>query len=236
MLTVVSSGITLQAATVAATATKVNGNVYAIDASGKSKKLATGDLISAGSLVHTNADSSVLIKLVPGATTVVTPGTDVVLTTLSYSAKSSGVKIRKITLTLKNGEVLCSLAKHDGHSDFRVITPMGTTKAIGTDWTVTFTPSSGVTVQTVDGVVEITLPGGKVISVPGGNVTTSPDGTIVITGTLTPQQIDDIKTALGGGAGSPGGGTFTITPVNKDATSNPANTSDATEVSPNHGP
>ncbi|MCE0497058.1 MAG: FecR domain-containing protein [Methylacidiphilales bacterium] len=228
-----ASGIVLHAETVAATVDKVSGNVYATDSSGKSKRIKAGDIIATGSLVHANADSSALLKLMPGATTVVTPGTDVVISSLEYSQSASGVKTRKIRLTLKEGKLLCHLAKHDGNSDFRVATPMGTSKAIGTDWVISFTPSAGVSVETVDGVVRITLPNGKIVLVPGGQVTTSPDGVTIVTGKLSQGEIAEIVAALGGGSnGGGGGGTFTINPVDSN-NSNPANTSSNETVSPN---
>jgi hypothetical protein len=231
LLILSAAGLVLHADTVTATVASVNGNVYATDSAGKSKRLKTGDTISIGSLIHTNVDSSIRLNLVPGASTIVTPGTDVVITTLDYSQSAGGVKTRKIRLTLNSGELFCSLAKHDGHSDFRVITPMGTSKAVGTVWEVSFSSSAGVTVGTVNGVVEITLPNGKVVSVPGGQVTTSPDGTTVVTGTLSRQQITEITSSLGGRNG--GGGTFTISPGNNNSeTINPANNSQNTTISP----
>lgn len=219
-----ASGTALHAETVNATVEQINGNVYATDSAGKSKKLAAGDTISAGSLVHTNVDSSVKLKLVPGAITVVTPGTDVVLTKLEYS-QASGVKTRTIKLNLKVGELLCSLAKHDGHSDFQVVTPNGTSKAIGTEWAITFTPSAGVTVATLNGTVEITLPNGHTATVPGGKITTSPDGSVTITGDLNDRQIAQLQDALK--ANDIGAVNYTITPV-----SNPANNSQNPSISP----
>lgn len=228
-----ASGMALHAETVTATADKVDGNVYVTDSSGKSKRIQAGDAIPVGNLIHTNAHSSVHLKLVPGATAVVVPGTDVVISTLDYSQSASGDKARKIRLTLKEGELICGLAKHDGNSDFSVATPMGMVKAHGTDWAVSFSPSAGVSVETADGVVQLTLPNGKVILVPGGKVTTSPDGVTTVTGTLTPGQIHEIVASLaGGGPGSGGGGTFTITPLNRNS-SNPANVSGNPTVSPN---
>jgi len=218
------SGIALHADTATAIADKVNGNVYATDSSGKSKKLATGDSVSVGSLIHTNADSSLHLKLVPGASTLLTPGTDVVISTLEYS-QAAGVKTRTIKLTLHSGEILCSLAKHDGHSDFRVVTPLGTTKAVGTDWVVSFSISAGVSVATVDGVVQITLPSGKVVSVPGGQVTTTPDGITIVTGNLTKRELTEINDALKNNNG--GAATYSIAPA-----SNPANNSLNPTISP----
>jgi hypothetical protein len=225
LLVLGASGMMLHADNVTATVEKVNGNVYATNSAGKSKKLQAGDTVSVGSLIHTNADSSLRLKLVPGAMTVLTPGTDVVISTLSYS-QAGGVKMRDIKLTLHSGEILCSLAKHDGHSEFRVVTPDGTTKAIGTDWMVSFTAAAGVTVATVDGVVQITLPNGKVVSVPGGQVTTSADGVTTVTGHLTKQELAEIDSALKGENGGVTN-TFTITPI-----TNPANNSLNPTISP----
>lgn len=220
---------TLHAASAAATVASVNGNVYIVSASGKSERVTKGQLIPVGSSIHTNSDSSVNLKLVPGAETIVSPGTDVTISQLEY--KASGIKTRTVKLDLHTGTLICSLVKHDGHSQFLVNTPDGQTRAVGTTWTVTFSPSSGVTVQTVDGVVEIILPGGKTINVPGGKFTTSPDGTKTVVGDLTPQEIQDIKTQLGGTGD--GGGTFTISPTDPlNQTSNPANISTNSTISP----
>jgi hypothetical protein len=216
LLALGTSGVALHADTATATVDLIKGNVYATDASGKSKKLSTGDTISVGSLVHTNADSVVKLKLVPGASTVITPGSDVVLTTLDYT-HAAGVKTRTVKLTLQAGEVVCSLVKHDGHSTFQVITPKGTSTAVGTDWSVSYSASSGLTiVSTLDGTVTLQLPNGKTVSIPGGQVT-STNGTTTISANLTEAQIAVLDDALKGIVGS---STYTGT-----APSNPANNS-----------
>jgi hypothetical protein len=232
-----ASPAVLHAAAVDATVAKVTGTAYVTDSSGKSKPLAAGDLIPAGSSIHTDAGSSVGLKLVPGATTVVAPGSDITLSTLDYSQTPAGATTRKIKINLRLGTIFSSLAKHDGSSDFRVSTPDGVAAARGTDWAVSFSPTTGITVSTVDGSVQLTFPNGSSVVVSGGTSTTSPDGTTVSSSTLTQDQIDAIVNAIeaagftlstgttpGGGGDNGGGGNFN----NNSGNNNPANI-----VSPN---
>lgn len=234
-----ASPAALHAAAVDATVAKVTGNAYVTDSSGKSKPLSAGDVIPAGSSIHTDAGCSVGLKLVPGATTVVAPGTDITLTTLDYSQTAAGAATRKIRLKLKNGTVFSSLAKHDGNSDFRISTPDGVAAARGTDWAVSYSPSTGITVSVVDGSVQLTFPNGTSVTVPSGSSTTSPDGTTVSSSTLTQDQIDAITSAIeaagftlsngtisgGGGGDNGGGGNFN----NNSGNSNPANIASPTQ-------
>jgi hypothetical protein len=229
----------LFAESVPVTVSKVNGDAYVTSLSGKSQKITQGEIVPAGSSIHTGEGSSVGLKLLPGATAVVTPGTDIRLETISYSTSETGVPHRKIRIDLEKGTLLCSLAKHDGFSDFRVSTPDGIAAAHGTDWAVSYSPKAGISVSTIDGIVTIYLPGGRTVTVPGGQVATSPDGITIVTGKLTEDQIKTIISAIevagftpangSGAGGNEGGGTFN----NTSQTSNPANISVQPSVSPN---
>ncbi len=236
-LVLIASHSQVQAESVVATASKVTGNAYVISPSGKSTKITEGSEIPAGSSIHTDADSTVGLKLVPGATTVVAPNTDLKLSTLDYS-QSGGDKTRKIQIALQKGSLFSSLAKHDGKSDFRITTPGGVAAARGTDWEVSYSTGAGLSVSCTDGTVTLTLPGGAKIIIPGGKITTSADGKTTVTGNLSQDQVNSIISTIeaagfspanGTTQGSNGAGTYN----NNGQSSNPANISAQPTVSGN---
>jgi hypothetical protein len=174
LLFVVIAPVIARADAVPATVSYVEGDATVIDPAGHRSKVTTDMQIAPGSTVKTGANGTVGLKLTPGATTVVGPGTTMKITGLDYS-KTSGQNKRSISLDLKQGSLYNSLVKKDGQSDFQIQTPEGVAAARGTDWSVTVS-GSGVTVAVVDGKVVITLPNGHKIYVPAKKVAVSTTG------------------------------------------------------------
>jgi hypothetical protein len=223
---------------VPATVSYVEGDAVVIDPAGHSQKVVEEMQIAPGSTVKTTANGTVGLKLTPGATTVVGPGSSVKINALDYSKTATGRNKREIHLDLSKGSLYNSLVKKDGQSDFQIQTPEGVAAARGTDWSVTVS-GAGVTVAVVDGKVVITLPNGHKISVPAGSVAVSTTGapgsiTYTITGLTSEEEhkiIDEIEKAgfqLAGGTGD------TLIYSNEGPrTLNPANISVTPTQSPN---
>ena len=162
-LLVVSAPQIALADSVPATVTTIKGDVVVTDASGQQVQVTQGSKLPAGDTIKTGSTGTVGLTLVPGAGTVVQPNTTVKISTLDFNKGADGGNNRSIRLNLKNGTLISTLFKKDGHSDFQVATPYGVAAAKGTDWEVTVEGTT-LTVSVADGVVTVTDKAGKLIA------------------------------------------------------------------------
>lgn len=174
---------------VPATVTFIKGSVVVVDAEGKTVPIAVGSKIPAGDTVKTGADGQLGLTLTPGAGTVVRPSSEVKISTLDFSKGTDGGNNRTIQLNLKNGSLLSTLFKKDGHSDFKVSTPYGVAAAKGTSWAV-IVDGISLNVEVLNGTVSVTGPGINV-SVPAGQGFDSKNGQL----TDLPQSVIDALTS-----------------------------------------
>ncbi len=172
---------------VPATVTSIKGDVVVTDASGKAVPVTQGSKLPAGDTVKTGATGTVGLTLVPGAGTVVQPNSSVKISSLDFNKGADGSNNRSIRLNLKNGSLISTLFKKDGHSDFQVATPYGVAAAKGTDWEVSVEGTT-LTVSVADGVVTVTNKAGQVLAtIPGGQGYDSTTGKV----TALPQSVVD---------------------------------------------
>jgi len=146
-----------------ATVTSIKGDVTVVDASGQHVDITQGSKIPVGDTIKTGADGTVGLTLTPGSGTVVMPNSSVKISTLDFNKGSDGSNNRKIRLNLKNGSLISTLFKKDGHSDFQVSTPYGVAAAKGTSWEVIVSGTT-LTVEVANGIVKVTDPSGKVLA------------------------------------------------------------------------
>jgi ferric-dicitrate binding protein FerR (iron transport regulator) len=185
----------LRAASVPATANTVSGEAYVVDAAGNATKLSVGDMIPAGDSVRTGTDGSVGLRLVPGANTVIASDSLVKLSVLDYSQSLTGAKTRDVELALEKGSLISSLAKHDGNSQFRINTATGTAAAHGTDWQVSYSAKTGISVACADGTVKLSCPG-TVCLVPGGHTAVCSTNLKIVTGKCSQADIQIILSII----------------------------------------
>ena len=214
----------VRADSVPATVTTVSGTVAVTDVSGKPVDVVVGSKLPAGDTVKTGTDGKLGLVLTPGSGTVVMPNSEMKIGALDFNKGADGSNNRTIRLNLKNGNLISTLFKKDGHSDFQVATPYGVAAAKGTTWSVAI--GTGMTVNVANGVVTVTNAAGVVIaSIPGGQGYDSTTGAI----TTLPQSVvdaitDAISTALPNLA--PGA----ITNALKNATVNPSTTNNKNDI------
>jgi hypothetical protein len=183
----------VMAENVPATVTSIKGDVSVTDASGKPVQVTQGSKLPAGDTVKTGATGVVGLTLVPGAGTVVQPNSTVKISSLAFNKGADGSNNRNIRLNLKNGTLISTLFKKDGHSDFQVATPYGVAAAKGTSWAVTVEGTS-LTVQVANGVVTVTNNAGNVIAtIPVGQGYDSTTGAV---STLPQSVVDGILAAI----------------------------------------
>jgi hypothetical protein len=130
--------------------------------------LQKGQLVPAGAQVVTGDKGRVILGLLPGAATILSPNTTLAVRRLSLERTGDAVAKRDVQLELqsKTGSAISFLKKMDGASDFSVKTPFGVAAARGTVWKTTSTR-----VITVSGQVTVTLNNGDQVSVPSGSTT-----------------------------------------------------------------
>jgi hypothetical protein len=178
---------------VAATVTSVKGAVSITDASGASVPAVEGSKVPTGDTITTGADGYVGLTLTPGSGTVVAPNTTVKISELDFNKGADGSNNRTINLSLKNGSLLSTLFKKDGHSDFRVTTPYGVAAAKGTTWAVTV-QGTALTVDVANGTVTVSNAAGQIIAtIPLGKRYNSKTGTL---STLPQHVIDEMLATL----------------------------------------
>jgi hypothetical protein len=180
----------LRAESTSAQVHSVSGDAYATLANGKSEKITTSTVLPAGSVVHCSS-GTVGLHLMPGADTVVAPGSDVTISTLDYSKDASGEASRKVVLDLHKGTVFNSLVHGDGVSDFSIKTPKGVAAARGTIWSVSVV-GNNVSIKVLRGNV-VFVSFGLHVNIPGGHGYTTEIGIIYV---LTPREIDELIKAL----------------------------------------
>jgi len=173
---------------VPATVTSIKGDVIVTDASGKQVPITQGSKLPAGDTVKTGATGTVGLTLTPGAGTVVQPNSSVKISTLDFNKGADGSNNRNIRLNLKNGSLISTLFKKDGHSDFQIATPYGVAAAKGTSWEVTVEGTT-LTVEVATGVVTVSggTNGAAPTSVPAGEAYSSATGAL----TALPQSVID---------------------------------------------
>lgn len=121
-------------------------------------------LVAPGSKVVTESGGSVVLGLVPGAGTIVKPGTELEINKLEVEKNGNQIAKRDVEIKISNeqGEAFSFLKNFDSATEFKVVTPKGVAAARGTAWNTT-----GLGVITVaNGNVTWTLPGGRVVNVP----------------------------------------------------------------------
>jgi len=148
---------------VPATVTSVKGDVNVTDPSGQPVTISQGSKIPVGDTVKTGADGELGLTLTPGSGTVVMPNSDVVISTLNFNKAPDGSNNRTIRLNLRNGSLISTLFKKDGHSDFQVATPYGVAAAKGTSWGVTVQGTT-LTVEVANGVVTVSNAAGQILA------------------------------------------------------------------------
>jgi hypothetical protein len=148
--------------------------------------LQKGQLVPAGAQVVTGDKGRVILGLLPGAATILSPNTTLAVRRLSLERSGDAVAKRDVQLELqsKTGSAISFLKKMDGASDFSVKTPFGVAAARGTIWKTTSTR-----VITVSGTVSVTLNDGARVSVPSGS-TTDANGD---TSGITDEDIRELK-------------------------------------------
>jgi len=178
---------------VPATITSIKGDVVVTDASGKPVQVTQGSKLPAGDSIKTGADGVVGLTLVPGAGTVVEPNSQVKISELDFNKGADGSNNRKIQLNLRNGSLISTLFKKDGHSDFQVATPYGVAAAKGTSWEVSIVGTS-FTVKVANGIVTVRDMHGKLVaSVKVGQGYDNTTGKIT---TLPPGAVEAITNAI----------------------------------------
>jgi len=177
---------------VEATVSSIKGTVVVTDAAGKVVSVAEGTKLATGDTVKTGADGTLGLTLTPGAGTVVMPNTEVKIATLDFTKGADGSNNRTVLLNLKNGDLISTLFKKDGHSDFKVATPYGVAAAKGTTWGVAI-QGGAVVVSVVNGVVVVTNAAGGSSSVSAGTSYNSGTGA---TTTLSAAQLGAIQATL----------------------------------------
>jgi hypothetical protein len=148
---------------VPATVTSIQGQVTVKDTSGQTVEITQGSKLPVGDTVTTGSDGTVGLTLTPGSGTVVMPNSTVKISTLDFNKAPDGSNNRTIRLNLRNGSLISTLFKKDGHSDFQVATPYGVAAAKGTSWEVTV-DGTVLTVSVANGVVIVTNPAGQVVA------------------------------------------------------------------------
>jgi hypothetical protein len=148
---------------VPATITSIKGDVNVTDASGQPVQISEGSKLPMGDTITTGVDGTVGLTLTPGSGTVVMPNSSVKIATLDFNKAPDGSNNRTIRLNLRNGSLISTLFKKDGHSDFQVATPYGVAAAKGTSWEVTV-EGTVLTVEVASGVVTVTNAAGQVVA------------------------------------------------------------------------
>jgi len=222
-----------------ATATSVKGDATVVDETGHVSKISVGDKLPVGDTVVTGKDGVVGLTLVPGAGTVVQPNTKVKIATLDFYKGADGSNNRTILLNLQNGDLISSLYKKDGHSDFKVATAYGVAAAKGTVWQVVVNGTT-LTINVVNGTVidvAVTANGTTTATATSISAGQSFDSTTGTVGTLSSGALSAItsviNTALPGFSANNGGGAAAAQAIqdalNGGATVvNPANVSSST--------
>jgi len=182
-----------RADSVPATVTSIQGDVVVTDADGKPVQVTQGSKLPAGDSIRTGANGTVGLTLTPGSGTVVQPNSQVKISSLDFNKGADGSNNRKIELNLRNGALISTLFKKDGHSDFRVTTPYGVAAAKGTSWAVIVSGTT-LTVEVANGIVTVTNAAGQIIAtLPAGKGYDSTTGKIT---TLPQSVVDGIIAAL----------------------------------------
>ncbi len=116
------SQLPASAATVSAVTLGSMGDVTVTSSSGKPESDSKGSDISTGSTITTTRDADTDLDLVPGASTVLFPETDVKISSLSYTPGKS----ETVDIDLTQGTILCNLTSGGAPCTYCVVTPRGT--------------------------------------------------------------------------------------------------------------
>jgi hypothetical protein len=218
--------VALHADSVVGQVSKIQGSASITLPSGKTEPIYTGIQVPPGSTIRTAGDGTVSVHLCPGADTVFTPNTTVVITSLYYTKVSSEEANRKMRLNLKQGQCFFNLAHGGGTTDFKVKTPKGIAAARGTKGSIGVTVD-GVEIKVTENAVVFTFPDGTTLKITAGNgvIITGRDGVRRYSLTaedrrLFDQVFHDFLSALfngggfGNGGGQNGGGGGNLNPGN----------------------
>jgi hypothetical protein len=125
---------------VSARVTKIQGSVeFALPESDDYQRVRRNMVLPMGSKIRTAKDAEVFLLIPPGSAVRVGENTEMTLSEMALRMEGANVEMRKTIINLKSGTVTGLINKDmpPEKTDFRIVTPQGTSAARGTFFAVT---------------------------------------------------------------------------------------------------
>lgn len=196
-------------------AVNVLGAVSLITADGSSATVQEQQRVGAGARLKTGADSTVTLYFSTGAVAILQPQSEVVLQRFEqapYAARlGSFVSLKEdpstshVQIKVLSGKIVGRTASLRDDSTFEILTPAGTTRILGTSWSVTVAGPNAeggydVAVSKPDGTLVVVTSSGEVALPDGASLTltTNANGQNVgqTQSQLSSDQLDTILVAI----------------------------------------
>lgn len=103
-----------------------------VDEASGFQQLMTGDEVPLGATIRTGADGNVFLTPLPGITSTVSPGSELVIESASVSTGTDGKPKQSAMLDLRKGNMTNTLEVKGTDTDFKIKTPKGVAAARGT--------------------------------------------------------------------------------------------------------